>query len=191
MSWEQLDLLDELRRVEREDSERRGVPRLFGSAARGLDARTAELDRWKEVYGTFGCLRDSHAWHVPVTAPSRPTMTCQATLLSADLCCDHEPGARCECVGDDVWRGACTACQWEGAIRADEDHAVADALDHCFPGWREDAPTPVGEVGDRHRPTGWPSVTTRSAGAGTRAVPGRSPWGGYDADITILQFAEE
>ncbi|WP_221936742.1 DUF6349 family protein [Skermania sp. ID1734] len=190
MMGPQLDLFAELERSEREANEANGIPSLFGSPARGLVARQDEFEEWQRTYGSFASLCDSHAWVVEWTAPSAVTDTCQATVLHADLRCDHDEP--CYCVGDLVCRGACTGCAWEGgAVRASEDDAVADALDHCFPGWRQ-SPIVVSQKGrgevTQHptRPDGWPIIVERGPGAGRRPVPGRSPWGGYDVDSSIL-----
>ena len=160
----QLDLFHELERIEREAREANGIPSSFTSSARGLGERLAEFEAWRGRYGAFDSLRESHAWVVEWTAPNAATETCQATVLQADLRCDHDQP--CYCVGDLVCRGACTGCSWEGGtVRASEDDAVADALDHCFPGWRQ---SPIvsqkgrGEVTHPTRPDGWPAQRPRS-----------------------------
>lgn len=49
-------------------------PTLFGSPARGLPARAAELSAWQSAYGNFGSHPRSHAWTLAYTPTpaSRP-----------------------------------------------------------------------------------------------------------------------
>ncbi|WP_433717413.1 DUF6349 family protein (plasmid) [Nocardia sp. CA-084685] len=203
---EQIDIFDELKRI---DDQRRaaqiaahGLPRLYASPARGLQARAAEYTDWIARYGRFGCTYRARAWSVTVGDPDQPTKHCQATVLSADLrCVCYSP---CHCVGALVYRGACSRCTWEGPTTTNRETAVLAALDHACPGWRND-PSVVPDPGDHtahahhqwaasiisqlgDRPNGWPITTLRTS-LGTRAVPGRSPWGGYDIDARTLTTA--
>jgi hypothetical protein len=195
----QLDIFDALADLEADEKDRHerlyGIPILFASTARGIDARTAEFDAWKKRWGHFRSLCDSHAWVVETTAPSERTDTCQPTVLTADLRCTcdrHRDDTPCQCVGGLLYRGACTGCAWEAGDVGGENDAVNAALDHAHPGWLNDlsnavAPPPWDKpdpwkktrqkIGER--PHGWPVITTRTA-PGLRSVPGRSPWGGYD-----------
>lgn len=171
---------------------------LYATATRGVGARPAEFDLWRTQHGAVGSLRISHAWRVGISHPAVPTEQCQPTVLDCDLRCSCFDGS-CHCVGDLIYRGGCLRCDWEGEERRGEDGAVADGLDHAHPGWR-DSPivtalrydatkrrgqlwqdTVLTEYGDRA--AGWPIITDRP-GDGTRAVPGRSPWGGYDVAAT-------
>jgi hypothetical protein len=128
-----------------------------------------------------------------MTWPDTPTTRCQPTVLSADLRCECERSVECCCLGELMYRGACRSCDWEGEPRDRENAAAEDAC--AWPGWR-DVPV-VPSVPDERKkcaawvdrvtglyPPGWledggPSRTKRS-GAGTRHVPGRTPFGGYD-----------
>ncbi len=175
------------------------VPRLYASTTRGLQARLDEYTAWIDRHGRFGCVYRARAWHVDYTDPDQPTTHCQATVLTADLRCTCHTG--CHCVGALVYRGACSGCPWEGPTRLSRETAVIDALDHACPGWRHDPPVPARPDSDTpharrawtatvttqlgHRPPGWP-VTTLRTGPGHRAVPTRSPYGGYDIDHRTL-----
>lgn len=129
-----------------------------------------------------------------------PTDRCLPILLDAELRCDHY-GDSCQCVGNLLYRAACLHCTFEGTIRDSENAASEDAQDHCFPGWR-DLPivAQVPEYGsgasgkkamtnwiakvETLYPTGWLQeggpIRTRRTAPGTRHVPLRTPFGGYD-----------
>ncbi|HKT03735.1 MAG TPA: DUF6349 family protein [Rugosimonospora sp.] len=169
------------------------APSLYGSPARGLAARTAEMRAWRARHGNPNSIRRSHAWEVHITCPDTPTERCQPTVLSADLRCDCFD--ECYCVGDLLYRGACRGCGWEGEPRDGENAAVEDACDHAWPGWRDLPVVPrVPEDAKRHAawaqrvaaryPANWlvdgGPIRTRRSGLGTRHVPGRTPFGGYD-----------
>lgn len=174
------------------------APTLYGSSARGLAARAAEFAAWRDTHGSFGSLGRSHAWTVCITCPDTPTTRCQPTVLSADLRCDCDRYDECSCLGDLMYRGACRCCDWEGEPRDRENAAAEDACDHAWPGWREVPVVPavpeertkratwVERVTELY-PTGWledggPIRTARTRG-GTRHVPGRTPFGGYDLAV--------
>ncbi|MFL6138827.1 MAG: DUF6349 family protein [Frankiaceae bacterium] len=168
---------------------------LFDVAGVGLLARLAAFDAWKAEHGVFAAIGRSHAWW-PGIASAAPTATdrCSAIVLWADLRCDHFREACC-CVGDLLHRGACRCCAWEGPIRDSENAAAEDAHDHAWPGWR-DLPI-VPQVPDEGKArerwltqvtalyppvwleTGGP-IRTRRKPPGTRHVPERTPFGGWD-----------
>ncbi|OZD60789.1 hypothetical protein CH263_20060 [Rhodococcus sp. 06-1059B-a] len=198
----QLDIFDALADLEADEKDRHerlhGIPILFASTARGIEARTAEFDAWTKRWGHFRSICDSHAWTVQMTSPSACTDTCQPTVLTADLrciCFRRRDVAPCQCVGQLVYRGACTGCLWESGDVGSENAA----LDHAHPGWLEDLDNAVApaaydktaawenktrrKIGDR--PPVWPVITTRTA-PGLRSVPGRSPWGGYDIAHSVV-----
>lgn len=105
--------------------------------------------------------------------------------------------------GHMVYRGACLGCGWVSDVdrwlgEGGENAAVEDALDHTHPGFRDlpcVPPSPEGaKAEDRaakmrdewapSHPDGWvasagPTWTWRT-GCGTRHVPGRGLYGGYD-----------
>lgn len=176
------------------------APTLYGSPARGLAARAAEFAAWRDAHGSFDSLGRSHAWTVHITCPDTATPRCQPTVLSADLRCDCDRSEQCSCVGELMYRGACRHCDWEGEPHAAENPAAEDACDHAWPGWR-DLPVvpPVPEERtkraawiDRARelhPTGWLEdggpIRTARTGHGTRHVPHRTPFGGYDLAVDL------
>lgn len=187
----QLDLLAVIEQTKTEAA----APSLYGSPARGLPARAAEFAAWCEAHGSFGSFGRSHAWTVTLTCPDTSTERCQPTVLGADLRCDCDRDEDCCCVGDLMYRGACRHCNWEGQPHDGENPAAEDACDHAWPGWR-DLPTVERVPEERtkraawierviaHYPPGWledggPIRTTRT-GPGTRHVPDRTPFGGYD-----------
>lgn len=191
----QLDIFAELAALAADRELVEGVRKLFASTTRGLAGRVAEFEQWTKQYGIFGCIQKSHAWRLVPTHSGKPTAECRASVLAADLGCDHYTH-ECQCVGGYIYRGTCTGCDWESDTdRAEESAASLDAVDHAHPGWRDD---PVLDIGPRpdspkalaewvakaeqaigSRPPGWPCITPRQSGL-CRAVPGRSPWDGYD-----------
>lgn len=97
----------------------------------------------------------------------------------------------------------CESCDWH-QVNVGENTAVESWHDHAVPGWRElpivPAHIPLSDGtkltrtaeawSSDHYPIeaqfeGAPIITQRS-GLGTRHVPGRSPWGGYDLSQTAL-----
>jgi len=171
------------------------APSLYGSAARGLAARAAEMQAWRSEHGNFGCLPRSHAWTVHITCPDTPTDRCQPTVLSADLRCDCDRFEDCYCIGDLMYRGACRGCDWEGEPHEEENTAAEDACEHAWPGWRELPVVPaVPDKGTTRArwiedvaalyPPGWLEdggpIRTSRRHSGTRHVPSRTPFGGYD-----------
>lgn len=112
-----------------------------------------------------------------------------------------------------LFRGACRrpGCLWEGPEResragSGENPAAEDALDHAWPGWRDLPAAPglpriqsgtskadlralarwAGQVTAIY-PQGWLEaggpVRTLRTGRGTRHVPDRTPYGGYDMAV--------
>ena len=207
---EQLDLFAEIEAAE-EQRRFNEAPTLFDTGQRGYFARLVAAEQWAEEHGHFDCIRRSHAWrdHFGEARSGRqqPTPTCRPTSLSADLRCDHYDDG-CLCVGTLVYRGACLCCQWEGPVREGENQAAEDAHDHAWPRWRElpiVAQVPesgtnakqreamarwINRVNDRY-PHGWLEsggpIRTRRRGYGTRHVPNRTPFGGYDLCGEVLE----
>lgn len=199
----QLDLFAEIEAAEAE-LRLAQAPTLFDTAERGVFARLEMFEQWVAEYGNFGCKRLSHGWRPTYTSfrgdRPEPTDRCRPILLDAELRCDHY-GDSCLCVGDLLYRAACLHCTFEGTIRDCENAASEDAQDHCFPGWR-DLPivAQVPEYGsgasgkkamtnwiakvETLYPTGWLQeggpIRTRRTAPGTRHVPLRTPFGGYD-----------
>lgn len=154
--------------------------------------------RWRHEHGSMGARPQSHMWSSwDYQYGNNRTMHGghQSYVMSADTRCDHHR-EKCSCVGDLLYRVYCEGCGNVSAIHDNENAAVEDHLDQCWPGWR-DLPTVTATAKDSggHRfklPEGYPEAfmadgapvrTLRSAGA-TRHVPGRSPFGGYDTGHT-------
>ncbi|WP_448810542.1 DUF6349 family protein [Agromyces bauzanensis] len=163
----------------------------------------AELDaamrRYIFEHGHFDCIRQSHMWNASFSHAHANTATPGHDLfiVSADLRCAHYGRPRCQCVGDPVYRAICIDCDWHAD--GTENTVVSAWHDHAWPGWR-DLPVVPRELADRaahggkertgrdrwieaRYPTEWqtpgaPIITER--GLGTRHVPGRSPWAGFD-----------
>ena len=102
-----------------------------------------------------------------------------------------------------MYQAICEPCEWNG-ITDRENDAVEMWHDHALPGWRELPIVPsrlrmMDKDGlskaakkwiSEHYPKsmqvpGAPIITERRP-FGTRHVPGRSPWGGYDLSHTAV-----
>lgn len=157
------------------------------------DWTTEREGRWQET-----CLgAPARAWKPAICGPRQTgggTTSCEPLIISADLRCDHY-NARCACVGALLYRHLCT-CGHVDEPRCSENGAAEDAMDHAWVGWRELpvlAASMPAENKSRARwletaldlySAGWieaggPVRTSRS-GCGTRHVPDRTPFGGYD-----------
>jgi hypothetical protein len=201
----QLDMFAEAEAAERQARLNRPARCLYGSPARGLAARAADLQAWCAEFGGDLVLVRSHAWAVHITCPPGPTPYCQATVLSAEawpvrFAASPDCGSQHDRL---TYRGACRnpACCWEGPARDGENPAAEDACTHTFPGW-EDLPVvdgppcePDGNAATNRWlarvtaacPEGWierggPFRSWRGE-HGHRHVPARTPWGGYDLAV--------
>lgn len=202
----QLDLFaeqeaaDEAARAAERERKAANAPSLFNSPARGMAARAAEFQAWRDEYGNFGSYIRSHAFEPVIPAPLERPGRCQPWVLSA-----HAP---------DDWTGGpglayiavCRVCdEWEGPVRGDENTAVEDGLDHSWPGWRD---LPVVEhkpFGDKQvamwlkavkqvYPPGWIEacgpIRTWRTGLGTRSHHAYE-WGGYDVGVLAPEAGDE
>lgn len=202
----QLDMLAMLAADETEAKRAAGIPpRLYGMTGRGLWARLEAYDAWMtewEPVIEIGAGLVVRGWHRNFLADPARTLECQPYVLGADLRCNDFSHRDCACTGQLVWRGFCTGCDWEADGEHLEDSlAAVDALDHAHDGWREspvveplayELSSKAGKNWQRATmdlygdcPPGWPVITNRR-GVATRAVEGRSPWGGYDVAIDTI-----
>jgi hypothetical protein len=148
---------------------------------------------WEEYIarnGHFGSYIWSHMWHLnDYHEPHTNPFFHDFAELSTDLRCDRNEHRRrdCECVGGMVTRIQCDQCRWMHL--GDREEGVMAWHDHALPGWR-DLPVVPEKAKDakkwalEHYPDEWkipgaPIITPRGP-MGSRSVPGRSPWGGFD-----------
>lgn len=122
---------------------------------------------------------------------------------------ERAEGLGCSCVGDTLYQANCIECRWHTI--GTEASVVEAWHDHAWPGWRDlpivpDNVRPFGggmgtNNPDRkaaatarawvaeHYPPVWQvdgaPVRTERRAAGTRHVPGYSPWGGFDLCAAI------
>lgn len=185
---QQLDIFAQLEANDRAERTAH-LPRTFTS---GTDFTAAELSgaylAWCDENGRFGCVRRSHMWHPAICDPFGTDKPHSVWVLNADLRCDHH-GESCSCLGDYLTRVYCSDCQWWSQPAAEEGTAVREYHDHCWPGWRDlplctrpnlDKPPKLpADYPEEWRVPGAPILTHRTS-PGTRNVPGRSPFGGYD-----------
>lgn len=184
------------------EAELDAAPAWTGSPLRlTLDYRTpdehaAAMQRWILENGQSGCRSRSNMWspaicHQPLTIESH-----ELHVLSVDLRTEHGhegPGAL-------LYQANCTPCGWHEV--ADGENAAVEAMhDHAVPDWRDLPLMPHKISAALSNPTrqslaaarawveqnypahrqhpGAPIRTTRTR-MGTRHVPGRSPFGGFD-----------
>lgn len=121
--------------------------------------------------------------------------------FNADLRCSEWDSRRehprhCYCVGELVYMIICERCRWH--VIGTEPQTVAWWHDHAWPGWRH-LPMQAEHLTDKQRaalqPVEWqvpgaPIITHRPDKIGTRSVPFRSPWRGYDLSHTVLEVRE-
>ena len=168
-----------------------------------------ELDEafahWKFLHHLDRSWHGSRMWHRGVTVSGGNGH--DFDFFSTDLRCEpwEHPASDqgCRCVGELMYQAICNPCEWH-VITDAENLAVEEWHDHAFPGWRELPLLPlrlrnVEKPGITRSATAWtqdhypPSmqvpgapVITERAPMGTRHVPGRSPWGGYDISHTAV-----
>jgi hypothetical protein len=157
------------------------APLHFTTEVYTLEQFAEAFKEFKELYGNFNCFAASHMWHLGYSGGS-DTPGHFMQVLSAELGCWHW-GRGCQCVSAHLQRAIC-ACGWATNIVVSDATAVETWHDHAWPGWR-DLPVVVKSVDkmpgypDEWKVPGAPVITHRESG-GTRHVPGRSPFGGYD-----------
>jgi hypothetical protein len=179
------------------------APCLFNSPARGLLARLADPEAWREKYGNFGSVPRSHGFHHLSSCPTSQLDRCETTIFLADQAPYRRPELRtCDCDGPGVYIAVCRGrdCLWESPHRHDENTAAEDGLDHAWPGWR-DLPVirqlpyqPTAKAEARwwaaliaQYPVGWVEgggpIRTWRGSMGLRHVPNRTKFGGYDIGV--------
>lgn len=187
----------------------RGAPLHFTTAFYSPSDLEDAVAHWQFLHRLDGSRHDSRMWHRAIAVPGGVEIGEHGfDLFTADLRCDPwkhpTPHGGCTCVGDLTYMAMCEPHGWH-AVASDENAAVETWHDHSFPGWRDLPVVPArlrntDEIGlssaarkwiEQHYPAsmrvvGAPVITERS-GIGTRHVPGRSPWGGYDISSTAVR----
>lgn len=186
---DQLDLFDALEATER--SERTAhLPRGFVPVEAFTPEELFDAERaWTDEHWHMKQMPQSRMWKPSICQPFGTATPHSVWVMTADLGCRHWNNADCCCVGDSVYRVYCSDCQWWTPIAGHEDDAIRAYHDHCWPGWRElpvlartnldRAPKFPADYPQEWQVPGAPILTHRTP-PGTRNVPGRSPFGGYD-----------
>jgi hypothetical protein len=168
----------------------------------------AAFEHWQFLHRLDKSHTQSRMWQRAITVPADVDVGEHAfEFFSADLRCEpwkhDKPHGGCLCVGDLSYMAICEPHGWH-VITGDENSSVEGWHDHAFPGWR-DLPIVPSRLRmmdkDRlskaaatwireHYPKsmqliGAPIITERRP-FGTRHLPGRSPWGGYDISHTAV-----
>lgn len=179
----------------------RGAPLAYTTDYYDPADLVAAFERYQAERGHFACIPLSHMWH-----PAYPGHGDQLVTEGHELHMFHAD-ARCDEAGHDhtadplpgqlMTQGICPGCRWHMIDRS-ENAIVAAWHDHAMPGWRELPILPrklarfenkqqiaavAAWVGDTY-PAAWQRpgapIRTERGPYGTRHVPGRSPFGGYD-----------
>lgn len=185
-----------------------GAPLHFTTAYHSPDDLDAAFEHWQFLHAHDKTHVNSRMWHRSITVPENGQVADHGFVLyTTDLRCEpwkhtdmHEG---CACVGELMYQAICEPCEWNG-ITDSENVAVEMWHDHALPGWRELPIVPSRlRLMDKdklsksarqwiaeHYPKsmqvlGAPIITERRP-YGTRHVPGRSPWGGYDLSHTAV-----
>jgi hypothetical protein len=185
-----------------------GAPLGFTTACWSASDLDAAHEHWQFLHKLDQARTQSRMWHRAIAVPGKVVLGDHGfDLFTADLRCEPwthpEPHRDCQCVGDLIYQAICEPHGWH-VIAGDENSAVEGWHDHAFPGWRDLPIVParlrsVDQPGlskaankwiAEHYPppaqiVGAPVITERS-NFGTRHVPGRSPWAGYDISHTAV-----
>lgn len=164
----------------------------------------AAFERWKFEHGNFGCIPKSHMWHRSMfNQPTIQEGVHSLAVFTASTFCEEPEHTHDLLPTPGRVQGICTECDWR-LIDPDESLVVEAWHDHAFPGWRElpvvprkytglppRGRDPLREWAEEHYPATWqrtgaPIITERE-GIGTRHVPGRSPWGGFDLSDSAIK----
>lgn len=161
----------------------------------------AAFDRWVDEHpdGDRGAYVRSHMWHSGWSNPFEfDGHTFTHLLADARRNGDEWDASLGSLVPDELMHQViCTACRWHH-ITSSENGAVEAWHDHAIPGWRHQPVMPRNLVPmdwskpgkktlawiAKHIPVEWQRpgspIRTERSGIGTRHVPGRSPFGGFD-----------
>lgn len=186
-----------------------GAPLGFTAAYWPAADLEAAHGHWQFLHKLDQSRTQSRMWHRAIAVPGGVAVgEHRFDLFTADLRCEPwthcESHGGCQCVGDLTYQAICQPHRWH-LIASEENSAVEAWHDHAFTGWRDLPIVParlrsVDQPGlskaakkwiAEHYPpsmqvVGAPVITERSNG-GTRHVPGRSPWAGYDISHTAVE----
>lgn len=185
-----------------------GAPLRFTSGYHSPAEFEEAYEHWQFLHKVDPGWTPNRMWRRAISVPGQAVVGDHTfDLFTADLRCEPwkhgEARSSCQCVGDLTYQAICEPHVWH-VIASDENAAVEAWHDHVFPRWRELPIVParlrsVDQPGlsraarkwvQEHYPqsmqvAGAPVITERS-NSGTRHVPGRSPWSGYDLSHTAL-----
>lgn len=185
-----------------------GAPLHFTTAYYPPAELDAAVEHWQFLHAHNKAHFNSRMWHRSITVAEKDQVAGHGFVLyTTDLRCEPWKHAdkqeRCHCVGELMYQSICQPCEWSG-ITDSENEAVEMWHDHALKGWRELPIVPsrlrmADKDGLSKSATKWiaehypksmqvrgaPIITERRP-YGTRHVPGRSPWGGYDLSHTAV-----
>jgi hypothetical protein len=185
-----------------------GAPLGFTTAYWPVADLEAAHQHWQFLHKLDQSRTQSRMWHRAIAVPSSVAIGEHGfDLFTADLRCEpwthREPHSGCQCVGDLTYQAICEPHRWH-LIASDENSAVEAWHDHAFTDWRDLPIVPAllrsidqpglskaakKWIAEHYPPSmqivGAPVITERS-NCGTRHVPGRSPWAGYDMSHTAV-----
>jgi len=185
-----------------------GAPLHFTTAYYSPGDLDAAFKHWQFLHAHDKTHINSRMWRRSITVPESDQVAGHGfALYTTDLRCEpwKHTGKQegCTCVGELMYQAICAPCEWNG-IAGRENDAVEMWHDHALPGWRDLPIVPsrlrmmdkdklsksARQWISEHYPTsmqvpGAPIITERRP-YGTRHVPGRSPWGGYDLSHTAV-----
>lgn len=183
------------------------APFAFTQDVFSADEFDAAVEAYVKAHGHFGIrVGEPHMWMSNITMErcNIATPGHELGVYGADLgCADYASGhgrGECWCVGGRVVRALCS-CGHASPIVSEESAAVEGWHDHAWDGWRRLPVLPITQTPEQVQraidavdyPKQWmtagaPIVTEREP-HGTRHVPGRSPWHGFDLSATALAVA--
>jgi hypothetical protein len=185
-----------------------GAPLHFTTAYYSADDLDEAFEHWQFLHAHDTTHTNSRMWRRSITVHENGQVADHGFVLyTTDLRCEPWKYADeyegCLCVGELMYQAICEPCEWNG-ITDSENEAVEMWHDHALPGWRDLPIVPSRlRMMDKdslsksakqwiaeHYPKsmqvpGAPIITERRP-YGTRHVPGRSPWGGYDLSHTAV-----
>ena len=185
-----------------------GAPLQFTTAYYTPDDLDTAFEHWQFLHAQDRTHTNSRMWHRSITVPESDQVAGHRFVLyTTDLRCEpwkhSDKHEACMCVGELMYRAICEPCEWHG-IADGENDAVEMWHDHALPGWRDLPIVPsrlrtmdkdglskparkwIAENYPKSMQVSGVPIITERRPFGTRHVPGRSPWGGYDLSHTAV-----